>query len=117
MIQISMIDANDFVEQVTLDGEAYKLHFSWNDFAQQWTVDVRNMQNEDIVRGIAVVPNYPLFLQQKRATGLPRGELMAVVVDSSKKDNQTIGRKSFVDGLYSLVYVPEVEINAIRNAS
>ena len=45
MIQISMIDANDFVEQVTLDGEVYKLHFSWNDFAQQWTVDVRNMQN------------------------------------------------------------------------
>ena len=116
MIQISMIDANDFVETVTLEGEPYKLHFSWNDYAQQWAVDVRNMQNEDIVRGIAVVPNYPLFLQQKRA-GLPRGELMAVVVDSSKADNQTIGRKSFVNGLYSLVYVPEVEVNAIRNAS
>ena len=40
MIQISMIDANDFVETVTLEGEPYKLHFSWNDFAQQWTVDV-----------------------------------------------------------------------------
>ena len=116
MIQISMVDANDFVEQVTLDGEVYKLHFSWNDFAGQWTVDVRNMQNVDIVRGIAVVPNYPLFLQHHRA-GLPRGELLAIVVDSSKTDNQTIGRKSFVSGLYSLVYAPEVEINAIRNAS
>lgn len=116
MIQISMVDANDFVETVTLEGEPYKLHFSWNDFAQQWTVDVRNMQNVDIVRGIAVVPNYPLFLQHHRA-GLPRGELMAIVVDSSKADNQTIGRKSFVNGLYSLVYVPEVEVNAIRNAS
>ena len=67
MIQISMIDANDFVETVTLEGEPYKLHFSWNDFAQQWTVEVRNMQNVDIVRGIAVVPNYPLFLQHHRA--------------------------------------------------
>ena len=116
MISLSMYDANDFIISTMLDGEPYKLHFSWNDFAQQWTVDVRNMQNVDIVRGIAVVPNYPLFLQQHRA-GLPRGELLAIVVDSSKADNQTIGRKSFVDGLYSLVYVPEVEINAIRNAS
>ena len=116
MIQISMIDANDFVEQVTLENEPYKLHFSWNDYSQQWTVDVRTMQNEDIVRGIAVVPNYPLFLQQKRATGLPRGELLAIVVDADKADNQTIGRKSFVNGQYSLVYVPEVEVNDIRNA-
>lgn len=115
MIAISMLDANDFVETVTLEGEPYKLHFSWNDFAAQWTVDVRNMQNEDIVRGIAVVPNYPLFLQQKRA-GLPRGELMATVVDSDNADNQTIGRDSFISGQYTLVYIPEGEINDIRNA-
>lgn len=117
MIEISMIDANDFVEQVTLEGDPYKLHFSWNDYSQQWTVDVRTMQNEDIVRGIAVVPNYPLFLQQKRVAPLPRGELLAIVVDASKAENQTIGRKSFVDGSFSMVYVPEVEVNAIRDAS
>ena len=117
MIEISMIDANDFVEQVTLEGDPYKLHFSWNDYSHQWTVDVRTMQNEDIVRGIAVVPNYPLFLQQKRAATLPRGELLAIVVDASKAENQIIGRKLFVDGSFSMVYVPEVEVNAIRDAS
>ena len=116
MIQISMLDANDFVQTVSIEGEAYKLHFAWNDFAGQWTMGVRTMQGIDIARGIAVVPNFPLLMQYHRTEGLPRGEFMAVVVDSEKADSQTIGRKDFVDGKFSLVYIPEVEVNAIRTA-
>lgn len=116
MITLSMIDANDFVQSVTLDGEVYKLHYSWNDFSAQWTVDVRSAQDEDIVRGIAVVPNYPLLLQHHRSN-VPRGELMAVVVDDTKAANQQIGRRDFVSGLFSMVYIPEVEVNAVRKSS
>lgn len=108
-----MTDANDFVQSVTLEGEVYRLHYSWNDFSEQWTVDVRSAQDVDIVRGIAVVPNYPLFLQHHRAN-IPRGELMAVVVDAEKATSQQIGRKDFVNGLFSMVYIPEVEVNAVR---
>lgn len=116
MTKLSMIDANDFVQSVTLDGESYKLHYAWNDYSQQWTLDVRTAQNIDIVRGIAINPNYPLLLQHHRTALLPRGELMAVVVDAAKTENQTIGRRSFADGLFSMVYIPEGEVHAIRTA-
>jgi len=112
MITISMADANDFVESVILDGAAYRLHFSWNGFAKQWTMDIRTATNEDIVRGIAVVPNFPLFQQYKR-NGTPRGEIAAIVVKPGLAENQTIGRKDFVNGKFSMVYVAESEVATI----
>jgi hypothetical protein len=36
------------------------------------------------------------------------------VVDAGKADNQTIGRDDFINGRFSMVYIPEVELNAIR---
>ena len=57
MISLSMYDANDFIISTMLDGEPYKLHFSWNDHVPQWTVDVLMNDNSEVVRGIPVVPN------------------------------------------------------------
>jgi hypothetical protein len=90
------------------------LHYSWNDFAQQWTVGVRDAQGNDIIRGIAINPNFPLFLIHHREANVPKGELMAIVVDSAKETNQTIGRDGFTSGRFSMVYVPEVELDALR---
>jgi len=112
MITISMIDANDFIETVLLDGTAYRLHFSWNGYMNQWTMDILTATNGEIVRGIAVVPNFPL-LQQYRRNGVPRGEIAAIVVKPELKENQTIGRKDFVNGKFSLVYIPEYEVVSI----
>ena len=116
MVKLSSIDANDFIQEVTLDKTAYKLHYSWNDYAQQWTLGIRTAQGDDIVRGIAIVPNYPLLMGHHRTANLPRGEFMAVVVDADNADNQTIGRDGFTSGRFSMVYIPEVEIDGIRNA-
>lgn len=117
MIQLSMIDANDFVQSATLDDVVYKLHYSWNDYAQQWTVGVRDAQGNDIIRGIAINPNFPLFLIHHREANVPKGELMAIVVDSAKETNQTIGRDGFTSGRFSMVYVPEVELDALRTGN
>ena len=111
-----MIDSNDFVMSAILDGITYKLHFAWNSYAAQWAVDVRTSTNTDIVRGIAIVPNFPLFKQYER-NGLPRGELMAVINEPYASGNQTVGRKDFVSGKASLVYIQEVEKSAIMEAS
>ena len=116
MLQISMVDANDFVESALLDDILYKLHFGWNSRSCQWSVDLRSAQNKDIVRGIAIVPNMPLFNQCRR-NGLPRGELMAVVVNQDGINNQTIGRRDFINGRFAMVYVPEVEKIAIMEAA
>ena len=117
MIQISMYDANDFVESVILDNETYKLKFGWNPYNESWSMDIRNEKGEDLVRGISVVPNFPLFNQHKRVSTLPTGELMAVVVNPDDKANQKIGRQDFLNGKFSLVYIPKNELDEILNAT
>ena len=116
MLKLSMIDANDFVETAILDGATYKLHFSWNSYSEAWTVDVRDSTGNDIVRGISIVPNFPLFNQYRR-NGLPRGEMMAIVVNQSATSGQMIGRSDFVSGKASFVYIPRSELNDIMEAT
>lgn len=116
MISLSMYDANDFITSAMLDGEPYKLHFSWNDHVPQWTVDVLKNDNTEIVRGIPVVPNLPLFSFYRRSK-LPPGELMAVVVNQDEPDNQSVGRQDFLNGKFTLVYIPKDEVDAILEAS
>lgn len=99
MFTISMVDTNDFVQSVTLDSTTYKLHFSWN--GENWCMDLRDSKGVDIVRNIAVVPNFPLLLQHARHTTL-KGQLIAVVNDSRIS---TIGRSDFVSGKAKLVYM------------
>jgi len=114
--KIELMDANDFVIGVVLESTSYKLKFGWNDVAQNWYMDIRTGQGETIISGIAVVPNFPLFAQGKRL-GLPKGELMAVVVNQDEPENQRIGRNDFTSGKFSLVYVPKSELEAIQEAS
>lgn len=108
MIQISMMDANDFVQSVTLDDTVYKLHFAYNDVLKGWSMDIRDSQNTDIVRSIRVVPNFPLLSQYKRHLDI-KGEIVATVTTNI----QNIGRHDFINGRASLVYVSEDELNAI----
>ena len=116
MIEISMRDANDYVQTAILEKENVKLHIAWNQEAYCWYVDVRDMNGNDIVQAIAIVPNMPLFNQYRRATGLPPGELMAVVVDDKDRHNQAIGRDDFLNGRFTLVYISEDEINDFGDA-
>lgn len=116
MITITMQDANDFVTSFVVENETYKLHFAWNSDAGQWSLDVRTAANVDIGRGIAVVPNFPL-LNQGRRNGLPKFELMAVVVNADNADNQQIGREDFINGKFAFVVIPRSEQDAIKGAA
>lgn len=109
---IKLIDSNDFVMTVTLDNESYRLKFGWNDYQKQWSMDIRDSRNNDIVRGIALVPNFPLLDRHKRSN-VPLGELMCTFCKDDDT-TQTIGRRDFVDGRCNLVYIPESELNAIK---
>ena len=116
MISLSMYDANDFIISTLLDGAPYKLHFSWNDHVPQWTVDVLMNDNSEVVRGIPVVPNLPLFSFYRRQANLPPGELLAVVVNQDEEGNQAVGRQDFLNGKFTMCYVPRDEVNAILEA-
>lgn len=114
MVAITMFDANDFVTTVMLDDEPYKLHFSWNDSAKQWYADVLTNDNTEMVRGLSIVPNLPLFSFYRREN-LPLGELMAVIVNQDDAENQSIGRNDFLNGKATLVYIPAGELkNALE---
>ena len=115
MISITMFDANDFIETVMLDDEPYKLHFSWNDNAKQWYADVLTNDNSEIVRGLSIVPNLPLFSFYRREN-LPLGELVAVIVNQDENENQSIGRNDFLNGKATLVYIPAGELNGTLEA-
>lgn len=115
MIAIGMMDANDFVESIVVDTVTYFLHFSWNDSAGNWTMDLRNSKNKDLVRGVAVVPNFPLLNQYRRHMQ-ERFEIMAVTVSQDLEKNQSIGRDGFTSGRFNMVLIPASEIKAILGA-
>lgn len=116
MIKISLFDANDFVTTVTLEGTQYGLHFAWNDRAGQWSFDLQDSKGNDLARGLAIVPNFPL-LNQVRRNGLLRGDFMAIVVNSNDAASQNIGRKDFVQGKFSFVFMTGDEMDAIKSAA
>lgn len=114
MMTIGLMDANSFVKSAILDSVAYRLRFDWNDYMQQWFMDVCQNDNTDLIRGLPLVANYPLLKQYRRHSGIPPGELLAVLTNESVPN---IGRDDFINGRAQLVYVPEVEVNDIMEAS
>lgn len=108
MDKIILPDLNDFVVGVTLDGTAYRLHFSWNDFGQFWAVGIRTASDKTIIERIKCVPNWPL-LRQYRRVDLPPGEFLCIVNDDTYSK---IGRKDYVNGKATFVYVPLAEVSA-----
>ena len=113
MITITMQDNNDFIQSAELDGVAYQLKFGWNAKSESWTMDIRTAKNVDIVRGVSVVPNFPLLSQYRRySKGLPAGELIAV----STQVAESIGREDFLSGRFELIYIPRGEMDVILEA-
>ena len=109
MITLKLTDAN-------LDNENYRLHFSWNSTGF-WTMDIRDSENADLVRGIKLVPNFPLLNQYRRISNkLPRGEFLIAVVNQSVEKNQTISREGFSSGEFTLIYVPQEELKNVLEA-
>lgn len=51
----------DYQYTMVLERVAYKMRFYYNERMQHWVVDLRYANNEPIVLGEAVVPEYPLF--------------------------------------------------------
>ena len=116
MVIISMADANDFVTSAILDTESYKFHFSWNDTGF-WLMDLRDSEGRDIVRGIKLLPNFPLLNQYRRLAGMVKGEFVIGVVNEDDEKSQQIPRDGFTSGRFSLIYVSESDKNAILEAS
>lgn len=108
MIQIPVLDTNDSLCEVVLDGETYFLHLSWNEEDAFWTLGIENANHAVLVQSIKVVPDAPL-LRWVRRNYLPPGELIASTPD--RRD--AVSRADLIDGTVPLIYISAEEaINA-----
>ncbi|WMD20908.1 hypothetical protein RAS12_00625 [Achromobacter seleniivolatilans] len=105
MFEIPILDANDSLTEVELDGVTYFLRLSWNSEAELWVLSIENAYNELIVAGIAVVPDTPL-LGAYRHLAVPAGELVARAPD--RRD--AISRTALPSGVVSLMYIEADEV-------
>ncbi len=105
MIEISVLDANDSLTEVELDGVTYFLELSWNSEAELWALSIENAYNEVIVAGIAVVPDTPL-LALYRHLAVPAGELVALAPDR----RESVSRAALPAGEVALIYIGEEEL-------
>ncbi len=105
MIVIPLIDANDSLTEVELEGVTYFLQLSWNSEAALWTLSIENAYNEVVVAGIALVPD-SLLLSGYRHLAVPAGELLAMTPD--RRD--VISRAALYSGEVALVYVESTEV-------
>lgn len=108
MLKIPVLDANDSLTEVELDGLTYFLRLSWNSEAELWALSIENAYNEIIVAGIAVIPDTPL-LGAYRHLAVPAGELVALAPD--RRD--TVGRGALAAGDVALIYVDAEEMTYV----
>jgi hypothetical protein len=98
MMVLGVIDANDQIIEADLDGTTYHVGLSWNEEGQLWTMSLRDLDQQILVSGIALVPLSPL-LRQVRRPSLPPGELAIEAAPGSILD-----RQSFSSGRARLWY-------------
>lgn len=101
-IIIEVPDMNDSVSRVVLSGTAYLIRFTYNDTCDYWKFSLYNAQNEPIVLGIKIVPQFPLNVFYG-VTKLPDGVFGVM----TKLDR--IGRNDFLNGNAQFMFCP-VEI-------
>lgn len=106
MIRIPVPDQNSSVVEASLGEITYFLRLDWNAEAQIWTMGIANARNEDVLRGVVLVPNTPL-LGQFQHLRIPPGEFVAYVEDDQ------IGRNTFANGRARLLYLTEDDLAAL----
>jgi hypothetical protein len=99
MTPIALLDDNDQLMEIELDGRTYYLGVSWNEEAGRWTTSLRDLDRDLLVSSIALLPLYPL-LRQVRTAEMPPGEMIVHCSPGTVLD-----RRAFFDGRASLWYV------------
>lgn len=105
MIRIPVLDANDSLLEIELEGDVFFLRMSWNSEGEFWVLALEDYARNVILAGVRVVPNTPL-LAMFRHLALPLGEIYAVLLDDTRED---LLRTDFADDSAELVYVESTD--------
>jgi hypothetical protein len=105
MIRIPVLDANDSLLEIELEGSVFFLRMSWNSEGEFWVLGLEDYARNVILAGVRVVPNSPL-LSMFRHLPIPLGEIYAVLLASTRED---LLRTDFADDSAELVYVESTD--------
>ncbi len=110
---IPVLDANDSLSEIALDGETYFLHLSWNAAGDFWTLGIESASHDVLVSGIAIVPRYALT-DRLRISGMPAGDFVALPPNARQ---DTISRTDLPSGVVPLFYFSAAELAAAAAGS
>jgi len=61
-VNLPLYQNPDYEYSIALERVSYKLRFYYVERVQQWSIDLRYANNDPIVLGACLVPDFPLFL-------------------------------------------------------
>lgn len=102
-VQCPLFDKPFYSYTIDLTKETYTLRFRWNSRLEQWLMDVDDAEENNLIRGVSLVPDYPLI--QQFSLEKPSGQFFLVPVgqDSMElRDSKKIYDSHFlfyVDGV------------------
>ena len=99
-------------EQLTLDDEIFVFYFKWNALNAFWVMDIYNRDEEPIIVGIKIVPNYDL-LAAYNTNAQPKGNIICQNIVGTFDE---IGRFD-MSQKFELVYYNVGELDALQSDS
>jgi hypothetical protein len=108
-IVIPVFDESSFTEQITLNGEVFKIGFKYNSRDDTWHMDIARRDGTVLVAGRKLVAEFTLFLRFKYMQDMPKGDMLLF---DTKGEGQETTRDDFIDR-HILSFLTDEEIAAI----
>lgn len=109
-IEIVVPDSAWSEQQITLGGETYNIVFKFNNRDSAWRFDLFDLDQNEIISGIKIMPNQNLYERYKNTyPELPSGAL--ICFKSKTSDINPLGRSNLgVGKTYNLIWLSDDEV-------
>lgn len=111
MLIIPFRNTASWRQQIQLEGVIFFLAFKWNALNEFWTMDIFNINEEPLIYGIKIVPDFPL-LSFVNVLGMPRGNIICQNV----VNGENIIKRFDMNQKFALFYYSEIEILTLFTA-
>ena len=108
MFIIPFRDPAYWKEQITLDNEIFVLYFKWNALNEFWVMDIYNRDEDPIILGIKIVPNYNLLAAYTQINQ-PKGDIICQNIVGSFDEISRFDMSQ----KFELVYYNQGELDAL----
>ena len=108
MLIIPFKEPSNWQMQIELTGQIFVMNFTWNALNEFWTMDILNRDDEPLLYGIKIVPNF-LLLEPFTVIGKPLGQIICQNIVNS---TDSISRFD-MNQKFQLVYYEPGELESL----